>query len=235
MATLLYRLGKTAFRRWPLFIAAWLLAMVAVGGFAATMSKPMTDSFSIPGIPSEKASDLQAELFPDAVDAFDQASVKVVVAAPEGSRLGDPAYADQVDALIEDLSGLPQMPETPLTDPVTAAAEQRDALLQAATDAGTPRDVAVDNAEALSPLSEDGRVGTITWDFDVETIADVEPATIEALGEVMADARGDGLQVEANGAGSVGMSELDGTAELVGIAVALLVLVLTFGSLIAAG
>ncbi|MDP3894791.1 MMPL family transporter, partial [Nocardioides sp.] len=47
--------------------------------------------------------------------------------------------------------------------------------------------------------------------------------------------RGDGLQVEANGAGSVGMSELDGTAELVGIAVALLVLVLTFGSLIAAG
>ncbi|MDO9497018.1 MAG: MMPL family transporter [Nocardioides sp.] len=235
MATLLYRLGKTAFRRWPLFIAAWIIAMVAVGAFAATMSKPMTDSFSIPGIPSEKASDLQAELFPDAVDAVDQASVKVVVAAPEGSRLDDPAYAGQVDALIEDLSALPQMPETPLADPVTAAAEQRDALLQAATDAGTPRATALDNAAALSPLNEDGRVGTITWDFDVETVADVEPATIEALGEVMDDARGDGLQVEANGSGSAGMSELSGTSELIGIAVALLVLVLTFGSLVAAG
>jgi RND superfamily putative drug exporter len=235
MATLLYRLGKTAFRRWPLFIAAWILAMVAVGAFAATMSKPMTDSFSIPGIPSEKAADLQAELFPGAVDAFDQASVKVVVAAPEGSRLDDPAYAGQVDALIADLATLPQMPDTPLTDPVSAADAQQDALVQAATEAGTPRAEALANAAALSPLSEDGRVGTITWDFDVETVADVEPATIEALGDVMADARGDGLEVEANGSGSVGMAELDGTSELIGIAVALLVLVLTFGSLVAAG
>ncbi len=26
MATLLYRLGKTAYRRWPIFLAAWLIA-----------------------------------------------------------------------------------------------------------------------------------------------------------------------------------------------------------------
>ena len=43
MATLLHRLGKTAYRRWPFFIAAWLIAFVAVGVFAGTMSKPMTD------------------------------------------------------------------------------------------------------------------------------------------------------------------------------------------------
>ena len=121
MATLLHRLGKTAYRRWPFFIAAWLVAFVAVGIFAGTMSKPMTDAFSIPGIPSEKAADLQAELFPGAVDAFDQASVKVVVAAPEGHTLSEPAYAAQVQDLIADLEGLPQMPETPLADPVTAA------------------------------------------------------------------------------------------------------------------
>ena len=54
MATLLYRLGKTAYRRWPIFLAAWIIAMVGVGAFAATMSKPMTDAFSIPGIPSER-------------------------------------------------------------------------------------------------------------------------------------------------------------------------------------
>ena len=27
MATFLYRLGKTAYRRWPLFLAAWLVAL----------------------------------------------------------------------------------------------------------------------------------------------------------------------------------------------------------------
>ena len=79
MATLLYRLGKTAYRRWPFFIAGWLIAMIAVGTVAGTLSKPMSDSFSIPGIPSERAADLQSELFPGSQDAFDQASVKVEI------------------------------------------------------------------------------------------------------------------------------------------------------------
>jgi RND superfamily putative drug exporter len=235
MATVLYRLGKTAFRRWPLFLTGWIIAVLAVGAFATTMSKPMTDSFSIPGIPSEKAADLQAELFPGAVDAFDRASVKVVVAAPEGSTLSDPEYAGQVDALLAALARLPQMPETPLTAPGDAAQAQEDALVQAATDAGGSVEDARANAAALSPLSEDGRVGTITWDFDVDSVADVEPATIEALMDAMDDARGEGLTVEANGSGTTGMIELSGTSELIGIGVALIVLILTFGSLVAAG
>ncbi|MFL5761931.1 MAG: MMPL family transporter, partial [Thermomicrobiales bacterium] len=45
----------------------------------------------------------------------------------------------------------------------------------------------------------------------------------------------DGLTVEANGSGTTGMTEIGGTSELIGIAVALVVLILTFGSLIAAG
>ncbi|WP_193610088.1 MMPL family transporter [Nocardioides lijunqiniae] len=235
MATVLYRLGKTAFRRWPLFLTGWIIAVLAVGAFSATMSKPMTDSFSIPGIPSEKAGDLQAELFPDAVDAFDQASVKVVVAAPEGSTLSDPEYAERVDALIQDLSRLPQMPDAPLAGPVQAAQAQEDQLVKAATDAGGSVDEAKANAAALSPLSEDGRVGTIGWDFDVDSVADVKPATIEALMDAMDDARGDGFTVEANGSGTTGMTELSGTSELIGIGVALIVLILTFGSLVAAG
>lgn len=235
MATLLHRLGKTAYRRWPFFIAAWLIAFLAVGIFAGTMSKPMTDAFSIPGIPSEKAADMQAELFPGAVDAFDQASVKVVVAAPEGHTLDEPAYADQVQALIADLEALPQMPDTALVDPVTAASEQQESIVEGAREAGGDLETARANAEAVSPLSEDGRVGTITWDFDVETVTDVEPATIEALGETMDRASQDGLTVEANGSGSAGMTEISAKSELIGIAVALLVLVLTFGSLMAAG
>jgi RND superfamily putative drug exporter len=66
-------------------------------------------------------------------------------------------------------------------------------------------------------------------------VADVEPGTISDLGQVMDDASDDGLVVEANGSGSAGMTEISGTSELIGIAVALLVLVLTFGSLMAAG
>ena len=235
MASLLARLGTTAYRRWPVFVAAWLVALIGVGALAAGFAKPMSDSFSIPGIPSERAADLQSELFPGAVDAFDRASVQVVVAAPAGQKLSDPAVAAQVGDLVADLEQLPQMPDTPLTGPVEAAAAQEEQLVDAAVESGAPRETAEADAAALSPLSPDGRVGTITWDFDVETVADVEPATIEALLDAMDRASVEGLQVEANGSGSAGMPELGGSSELIGVGVALIVLVLTFGSLVAAG
>lgn len=236
MATLLHRLGKTAYRRWPIFIAGWLVAMLAVGAFAATMSKPMTDAFSIPGIPSEKAADMQEELFPQSVDAFDRATVNVVVAAPEGHTLEEAPYANAVDDLVAELRQVPQVPDdAPLTNPVDAAAAQRQQILEAAEQNGTPRDQATANAAALSPLSADGRVGTITFDYDVETPQDIEPATQDRLLEVMDDARASGLTVEANGTGMSAFTEPGGSSELIGVAVALLVLVLTFGSLVAAG
>ncbi|WP_435741818.1 MMPL family transporter [Nocardioides sp. SYSU DS0663] len=235
MATLLHRLGLTAYRRWPLVIGTWVVLFIALGASAAAFSKPMSDSFSIPGIPSEEAADLQSELFPGAPDPSERATANVVVAAPEGEQLSDPRWQEATQALIEDLSGLPQMPETPLVGPVTAAEQQRQQLLQAAAQAGTDRQVAEADARALSPLSEDGRVGIITWDFAVDSVADVEPSTIEELEDVMSEARGSGLTVEANGPGTAGMPHLGGTSEIIGVAVALVVLVLTFGSLVAAG
>ena len=90
MATLLYRLGKTAYRRWPVFIAAWLVALIGFAALSGAISKPMVDSFSIPGIPSLKAQDLQKELFADTGDAEDRASATVVVAAPEEHACAKP-------------------------------------------------------------------------------------------------------------------------------------------------
>jgi RND superfamily putative drug exporter len=241
MATLLYRLGKTAYRRWPVFLATWLIAMIGVATVAGTLSKPMTNAFSIPGIPSERAADLQSELFPRAPDAFDQASVKVVVSAPNGETLADPENRAAVDTLVAELSELPQMPDGKdklnpgPANPVDVAPAQSQQIVQAAKASGADVAAAKENAAAISPLTEDGRVGIITWDFDVETVADVKPSTIEALMDTMAEARGDGLVVEANGPGTMGMPEIGGKSELIGIAVAVLVLILTFGSLVAAG
>lgn len=217
MATLLYRLGKTAYRRWPLFLAAWIVAMVGVGTIAATMAKPYSDSFSIPGIPSEKAADLQAELFPESQDAFDQANATVVVQAPEGHTLAEPTYRKAVDALVADLRTAPQVPTAEAaqpTNPVDAPDEVRDTI--------------------FTPISADGRTGLVTWNFDVETPMDVEPATRDAIIDIMEGARADGLTVEANGAGMQAMEE-PGSSEAIGIAVALVVLVLTFGALVSAG
>lgn len=236
MATLLYRLGRTAFRRWKAFLAVWLVAVVAVGAAAFALSQPTTDEFTIPGIPSEQAADLQQELFPSSQDAFDQATVNVVVAAPEGETLADPDNQAAVQTLIDDLLAVDQVPDdAPLADPSVAWPEQRQGIVAQQVQAGTPRAAAEANADTIATLSEDGRVGVISFAFDVDTVTDVEPASQDAVKDALADARDAGLTAEANGQGMASFEPPGASSEALGIAVALGVLVLTFGSLVAAG
>lgn len=274
MATLLYRLGKTAYRRWPFFLVGWLIAMIAVGTVAGTLSKPMTDSMSIPGIPSEKASDMQKELFPNAQDPFDDASVNVVVQAPKGHTLDEPTYSRAVDALVTDLADGPQISDetvpvvvqdgADLSDQQYAAAReatieelekaqpegeqpptignptilgpiQDQQLVAGAKAGGADPKTARANAAAMSIVSEDGRTGLIKLEFDVDTPMDIEPASQDAVKDAMATAGDNGLVAEANGSGMSSMAPPGGASELIGIGLALLVLILTFGSLVGAG
>jgi len=239
MARMLYRLGTTAYRRWPFFIAGWLLFAVVLGSVAAAFSKPMSDEFTIPGIPSEQAADLQQQLFPDAGDAFDDATVNVVVAAPEGHTLSEPAYQAQIDDLIAAIPGLPQLGDgadvTGLVDPVDAAAAQEQTFVDQAKASGADVALARENAAAVSPLSSDGRIGVLRFAWDVDSPADIEPASIEAAEDLFAEHSADGFVVEANGAGMQSQSPPGGASELIGIGIALVVLLLTFGSAIAAG
>jgi RND superfamily putative drug exporter len=239
MATLLHRLGITAFRHWPRFIAGWLVLLIALGAFAAAFSKPLSENFTIPGIPSEEAADLQSELFVGSESAFDAANVNVVVQAPDGATLDQPRWRQAIADLNADLAALPQQPEQPqIVGPVKQAAAIEEQLVGAAQAAGADEaglEQSRADAAALSPLSEDRRTGIITFEWDVESSADVEPTTLEALDEVMAEARESGLEVEANGPGTTGVPELGLASEAIGLAVALVVLVLTFGSLVAAG
>ncbi|WP_370247826.1 MMPL family transporter [Nocardioides sp.] len=240
MATLLYRLGRTAYRHWPRFIAGWLALLISVIAVAALFSKPFSDSFSIPGIPSERAQTLQQELFPGSADAFDQANVNVVVQAPEGQTLDQPKWRQVNDELVAAIQDLPQMSDDPalnpgLGDPVTVARSQYDARLQAAGVTGAPPQDLLDDFWATAPLTEDLRTGLITFAWDVDTPMDVEQASIDDLETALDRARDAGLTVEMNGPGSQTIPALGGTAELIGIGLALVVLLLTFGSMVAAG
>ena len=153
MARMLYRLGSTAFRRWPLFLAGWLVLAVVLGSVAATFSKPMSDEFTIPGIPSEEAADLQQELFPEAEDAFDDATVNVVVAAPEGRTLDEAEYEARIADLIAAIPSLPQMSDDASDNPGLV----------------DPNVAAANAPPAFSPLSEDGRIGALSFQWDVES------------------------------------------------------------------
>ncbi|NYJ73168.1 MMPL family transporter [Allobranchiibius huperziae] len=235
MATALYRLGRTAYRKWPFFLIGWLIALIGLGGLSQAIHKPLVDTFSIPGIPSLKAQSMQQKLFPGTGDAVNQAGVSVVVGAPKGHTLKEAKYSNAVDALITDLQKVPQMPKTKLVNPVTASAAQFKAATSAAAKQGTPKAVAERNANALLPLSPDGRIGTIDFAFDVKTVQDVKPATQNKVVDDLKKARASGLTAEVNGAGMQIAPDPGGSSELIGVAFAAVVLIITFGSLIAAG
>ncbi|MEW1584431.1 MMPL family transporter [Micromonospora vinacea] len=63
----------------------------------------------------------------------------------------------------------------------------------------------------------------------------LEPATRDALSAVADQARAAGLIVEVGGEAAVATAEMGLTSEVIGLAVALIVLLVTLGTLVAAG
>ncbi len=196
MSTILYRLGRLAYRRRKTVAALWLALLVAMGAAAATLAEETTDSFEIPGSESVEALELLNERFPEA--APQGASARVVFAAPAGQTLTDPANQAAVQATVEELAQIDDV--VGVADPFTA---------------GT--------------ISPDGRIGFADVSFDVSL-----PAANEELEQAVAPARAAGLTVEMSG--DALMEEFQqNVAELIGLGVAAIVLVITFGSFVAAG
>jgi RND superfamily putative drug exporter len=83
-------------------------------------------------------------------------------------------------------------------------------------------------------VSEDGTIAYSTVTYTADAV-DLTDATKDALQDAAGDAREAGLTVETGGSALDSEEEPGGTTELVGVAVAAVVLVLALGSLVAAG
>lgn len=83
-------------------------------------------------------------------------------------------------------------------------------------------------------VSKDGSTAYATVSYDGKA-QDLTPSTTESLGDSAQEVRDAGLTVEVGGTALKESPETNPTTELIGVAVAALVLVITFGSLVAAG
>ena len=203
MATLLYRLGLGAVRHRLLVLITWLVALAAVGVGAATLSGPTVNTFSIPGQESTIALDLMKQRFGAASAG---ATAQVVMAAPAGTSIADPANAAKVAEIVGTLGKLPG---------VVAASNPLDP--------GSPV-VSMDKTTVFS---------TVTYNVQASEITVEER---EALLAAATGARAGGLTVEVRGeAAKESGADVGGPAEGIGVVVALLVLALTYRSLVAAG
>ena len=234
MASFLYRIGRSAYlHRWR-FIAAWLLIIVGMGTAAATLSQQTTSSFEIPGLESIETQEEIQERFPGSPSQLDIPTGTVVIRAPEGSTLTDPAVSEDVDAFLADVRELDFLTGTDeIVDPVLAAEGVTQQLTEAGQEQGaSPGQIEADIA-AVSPLSADETTGTLEVQFAAETTMSVEPENREAFADVVAEHQ-DGLTIAYSG-NAFQSSEIGATGEIIGIAVAAVILTITFGSLIAAG
>lgn len=235
MSVYLYRLGKFAYRRKWLVLPLWLVLLVGLGFLAATVSKPMEDDFTMPNLPSERATEIMDRHFPGQSAEFDFDAVTgiYVVGAPEGTRLTDPENVAALDELVAALNGLDIVNhDEKLVNPITMAEEMGCLESERSTDefravcSGAPLNV-------LSASNPD-TVALVNVPFAIESWKDITPEIRTAASAAGDSARAAGLEVELSGSIAMEQAVPGGTAELIGMGVALIVMIIAFGAVVAA-
>ncbi|BAU83877.1 membrane protein ydfJ [Streptomyces laurentii] len=201
MATFLYKLGRSAFRRRRLVALLWVALLAVAGVGAATAPTATSSSFSIPGTEAQRAFDLLEERFPGG--SADGATARVVFKAPDGQKMTDPANKAKVERTVADLK------------------------------AGSKEIAQVVDPYAAQAVSQDGSTAYVSVAYKVNGM-ELSDASRDALKETGEKAQGQGLTVEIGGDALQSMPET-GPGEVVGVVIAGIVLVITFGSLVAAG
>ncbi|WP_417288198.1 MMPL family transporter [Corynebacterium variabile] len=242
MAKLLYRIGRSAYlHRWR-FIAVWILILIGAGSAAAGLMKNTSESMTIPGLESLETNDKVMEIF-GGDDSLEAPTGTVVVRAPEGQTLEDTDVKADLDKLIADLKGSDKLKDTDaIVDPLTAAAGMEQQLTEAKTPQLKARGLsdreitaAIDADVAdLSPVSDNGRTGTFTVTLDAENMQDIKPEDVTAVTDLIDSDKTGNLDISYNGNAFQTMA-VGGSSELIGMAVAAVVLIVTFGSFVAAG
>ncbi|MER0079883.1 MMPL family transporter [Corynebacterium sp. KPL2830] len=236
MAKLLYRLGRWSFlNKWKV-IVTWVVLLAAAGGATALLMKPMTSEFAIKGTPSIDATYKTMDLFPEGGNPANSPSVNLVFQAPEGQKLSDPANEKAIGEVIAHLEDNLEMGDTMrFGNPLEVSPRLQDQVIHQFTEIGLPESSARADADNLAMVNEDETIAYTTFNFDAESPYSVDQADKDIVTEAMDIGRQQGLTVEAGGAGFGDEIRVNSTSEIIGLGVAFLVLIFTFGSLVASG
>ncbi|WP_020392240.1 MMPL family transporter [Kribbella catacumbae] len=208
MSNSLYRLGRYAARRPWTVIGAWIVVAVLVVATSSAFGQKLEESFGAPGVDSQKATDLLTSAGSDQVGLT--AQVVVTPRDAQATFVNSPAARAALTQVQSAAAALPHVLGT--SDPAGALASG---------DAG-----------AISP---DGRVALLRIQYPPSeqlSVADLE--NLKTFGDRIG--RDSPLQVELGGDLFFAFEEpATGAGEAIGLAVAIVILLLAFGSIIAMG
>lgn len=208
-AGVLRRLGEWCARHFVVVIVAWLVALVVLQVASRSAGGTYSDNVTLPDAQSQKGVEVLQRHDPQAGGYSSQ-----IVVRDDQRQLT--ALDSQMSAAVGDLEKLPHVlsAQDPLSAPSSAG----------------------QSGPNVGPLSSDGKTGYITVRFDVQpsTLGD---GYLHGVDDAVRPLRAAGAQVEYGGP----LGELarpapdDRVSELIGFGVAIVVLLIGFGSVLAAG
>ncbi|MFJ9663489.1 MMPL family transporter [Streptomyces sp. NPDC101219] len=210
-AGLLRRLGEWCARHFVVVIVGWLVALVALQVVSRVVGGTYSDNFTLPDAQSQKGIEVLQQHDPQAGGYSSQ-----IVLHDDQQQLT--ALGSQMSGTVSALEKLPHVLSA--QNPLSAAGSSDQQQQQ----------------PNVGPLSTDGKTGYITVRFDVQpsTLGD---GYLDGVDDAVEPLRQAGAEVEYGGP----LGELarpapdDRVSELIGFGVAIVVLLVGFGSVIAAG
>ena len=167
MALLLHRIGRFAFRRAWLVIAAWAVALAALLGAGIGIGGQLQESYAIPGTESQDAIDQLAAVFPQTSGA----SAKAVVEAPDGASVESEPYRGAITAMEDELEQVDGVASVlgPFDEYAgdQVSGDLRTAYIQVQFD-GQTTDVTEESIEAVTATGDTGRDAGLTVAFGGE-------------------------------------------------------------------
>ncbi|MDX3066807.1 MULTISPECIES: MMPL family transporter [Streptomyces] len=202
----LRRTGEWCARHFVVVIVLWLAALAGAQALQHAYGGDYSDDFSVPGTQSQDGLDVLEAHAPSAGGYSSQ----VVVHDPDGSLS---AVGSQVSTVVGSLGKLPDV--LSVQNPLSTD-----------TPATTPN---------VGPLSTDGKTAYITIRFAVQP-STLGAGYLDGVDSAVQPLRAAGVEVEYGGPlGELARPEAnDRTSEAIGFGVAVLVLLIGFGSLVAA-
>lgn len=204
MSSLLYMLGRAAYRARSWVLAAWLVALVLLLAGAGLLSNGTDNTFSIPGTESQKAQDSLARTFPEVSGT----SAQLVAVAPKGTDVHDPAFQSAVESSAAAIAKIPQVTSasSPYIGPSTG-------------------NIAADGSAVIVPIQL-----SVAQTAVLPATADA----LQKAGRDLETALPTGSEVAVGGQLFAQTVAGISVTELLGIVVAFAVLIATFASVIAA-
>jgi RND superfamily putative drug exporter len=213
MSSVLHRIGRFSASRPWVVIGAWVAIAIVVVVAAGTVGGELEDSFEVPGLDSQVAVDLLSEA------QSDQAGLTarlVATPAEEGATFFDSVAArEELAAVQRTVEALPS---------VLATSDLAGSLASGA-----------DGAVASGAVSADGRIALMTIQYPV--LEELDKGDLSELKDAVASSSdGSALRIELGGDLFMNFEDPGGgSAELIGLLAAVVILLLAFGSIIAAG